>query len=338
MLVAGYIYYTGAVANPLISLLLLPVIMASLLLTKQWAVTILLMNNIGYALIWFYGQHSHHMSNAFSQHMVGMWLVFMVSSCLIYFIVNALSEATNRQRKLIDQQQQRQTRDEHMMALGLAAADAAHQLNTPLSTLAVLIEDLNESAQQEDEQALAIMQQQIVHCQQITQNMSSQYLQLKSNKLLVVSSFDFIQQLLAKYRLLNPHVQLKVNPSDTDFLRPYFIESHLGLVSAILNVLDNAAKASIDNNQQKVLLNLMVNTKSMQLTIEIIDYGTGIDAKSIKQYGIEPQLNSEQGMGMGLVVSSASIEKVGGRLMLANQPEAGAKVSVWLPILERQTS
>lgn len=340
ILLATYVYLTGGASNPLISLLLLPIITASVLLCRKTSLAVLLVANVCYGLIWWNSQDSnHHMAHGFGDHLIGMWLVFVATSGLIYFILSYLSRINQQQQALIHQQRQRQVRDEHIMALGLSAADAAHQLNTPLSTLAVSLEDISEQSDEEVMQTIELMQKQIERCNDITKNMATQYKQLSSQEFSVISVKALLDALVQKYRLLHPQTVLQLVNQNSNQCETAYIRSHLGLVSAILNILDNAAKASQLNQKNTVRMEVSFNNQALEnlVNISIIDQGQGVEPNFYQHYGVLPSEASSKGMGIGSLVSSASIERVGGSLSIANDNDGGAIVTIRLPIVERET-
>lgn len=340
VLMATYVYFTGGATNPLISLLLLPVITGSVLLCFRTSFVVLMVVNACYALIWWTSQkqHDHHMDHGYGDHLIGMWLVFVATSCLVYFVMSYLSRINQQQQQLLNRQKQRQIRDEHIMALGLSAADAAHQFNTPLSTLAVSVEDLLEQSDDELSASVAIMKQQIARCNEITQNMAAQYKQLTNHEFEKISVKKLLDLLAAKYRLLHPQTALNIssdsglNSDDLTILADLKVRTHLGLLSAFLNILDNATKASESENHNNIRLMVEKNTTS-NVIFNIIDSGKGVASDLYQRYGLLPSEASKDGMGFGSLVSSASIERVGGSLAIANHPDGGAMVSVTLPLV-----
>ncbi|WP_223670900.1 sensor histidine kinase [Kangiella shandongensis] len=328
LFLAGYVYFTGGVSNPLISLLLLAVVTASVALRQWLAFGVLTLAVVLYSLLFLYQPESAHGSN-FSSHLAGMWLVFIASASLLFYVASYLSRAIRQQEKRIKRHEQRQLRDDYITALGLSAADAAHQMNTPLATLAVMIDD----ALQNDElkqQELQLMQQQIECCQSIAQSRQQQFDELKSGKFQVVDVKQIIQQLISGFRLLQPEaqVELKQQPPAGK------VKSHIGLHSALLNLADNAAKASQQAGRKSLELNVF--TDKQYCTIEIIDHGPGMTRDIIEAYGWRPRedttTKSSERMGVGTLISNASIEYVDGQLAVKSN-DNGVAVSVRLPLV-----
>ena len=98
---------------------------------------------------------------------------------------------------------------------------------------------------------------------------------------------------------------------------------------AILNVINNAIKASAKNQLQKIsLMNEVIND---QLRISIRDFGNGFSAEHFSQLGQDP-IHSEHGLGMAMFLTSASFDRLGGRLALSNHQQGGAQVTITLPL------
>jgi len=325
-LLGGYVYLTGGASNPLISLLLLPIVTASVALKRYLAVVVLVAAGLVYSLLYVIDQPQHHHASNFSSHLLGMWLVFIASAGLIFYVASYLSNAIRQQQKRIQQHEQRQLRDDYLMALGLSAADAAHQLNTPLSSLTVLLADMMES-DRHDKQDMQLMQQQVQRCHQITQSIQQQFDELKSGQFRTIAIKELIGIVSRNFRLLYPDIQLVID----DQAIQGWVHSHIGLHSALLNLLDNAAKASKDSDKHEV--HLQLSEDGHYCCIDIVDQGAGLAEDVIEHYGWRPrdERTGPSGMGIGTLISNASIEQVGGHLrVMPHKP--GAKIRVALPL------
>ena len=325
-LLGGYVYLTGGASNPLISLLLLPIVTASVALKRYLAVVVLIVAGLVYSLLYVIDQPQHHHASSFSSHLLGMWLVFIASAGLIFYVASYLSNAIRMQQKRIQQHEQRQLRDDYLTALGLSAADAAHQLNTPLSSLTVLLDDMMDS-NTHNNQDMRLMQQQVQRCHTITQSIQQHFDELKSGEFRTIAIKELVGLVARNFRLLYPEIQLVI---ENDALQGW-VHSHIGLQSALLNLLDNAAKASQSLDKHEV--HLQLSDDGNYCYIDIVDQGAGLAEDVIEHYGWRPrdERTSPGGMGIGTLISNASIEQVGGHLrVMPHKP--GAKIRVALPL------
>lgn len=329
LLLITYVYLTGGIANPLISLLLLPVATASLMLRPGYALSLLLIAIAGYSLLMsLVSEHQAHQS--FNSHLVGMWLVFIASAVLLYYLVVRLVAATRNQQRELEQQKQRQLRDDYLLALGVSAADAAHQLNTPLSSMAVLLDDMPDSSDKK------MIEQQISRCQDITRNIQQQFEQLKQRQYQTLTVEELLSQIASSFRLLHPYIRLDL-VQDSNSSSEYYLDSHLGFISAILNLMDNAARASLHNSQQRIQLTSEITQSDSEqplLLLRVLDYGNGVGEQQIQSYGFIPSQRSQQGMGTGSLISNASIELMDGTINIDNHEE-GAVVTISLPLISK---
>ena len=84
----------------------------------------------------------HHDTQGFSAHLVGMWIAFTVGALLITVFIGKVSEALRRQEQEALQFQQRLAHHERLARIATLAAGAAHELGTPLATIAVASREL----------------------------------------------------------------------------------------------------------------------------------------------------------------------------------------------------
>ncbi len=115
-------------------------------------------------------------------------------------------------------------------------------------------------------------------------------------------------------------------------------DSHMGIVTdasllpALMSLVENAASASLaEIGEERVNVSALVANQGHRLSILVKDHGVGIPKKMHAQLGQE-LIESEQGMGMALLLSHASFERLGGRLLLAGLPEGGTVAEVSFPM------
>lgn len=344
-LLGWYLHDAGGHTNPVISLLLVPLAMGAALLgwqaTAFIAVIVLLLYT---ALTQFFlplemaasasaSAHAHHQHGGHDPqlmqlHLAGMWITFAVSVLLIMGLVLPLAQSTRRQRDQIARQQEKILQDEKLVAMATFAASAAHQLGTPLSTLAVLTDDLKDELHARPELLpdLDTMAQQIQVCKTTLRGMMRKADNLRQDVRETIAIPALTQRLRQQFNLLHPDRELRITTTPVPAVQ---VSGDETLDQALLNLLDNAARVSTTDPE------LSVETESGTVCLRITDTGPGIPDAIRQQLG-EPFVTSrEDGLGLGLFLSHATINRLGGTLRLLSSGKnapTGTITEVRLPI------
>ncbi len=142
------LYLSGGSTNPFVSLYLLPLTIAAAALPARYAWSMAGLTVTGYTLLLFFfrplGHDQSMHSSAFNLHILGMWITFLVSAMLIASFVTTMSASIRVRDRELAAARERALRDEQVLALGTFAAGAAHELGTPLATIAVLSRETGE--------------------------------------------------------------------------------------------------------------------------------------------------------------------------------------------------
>lgn len=335
LLLGWFLHDSGGHTNPLISLLLVPLAMSAALLGWQASGIIAIAVIAIYAgLMNFYvplddqsmSGHHHHGDNQMAQlHLFGMWITFCLSVLLILGLVIPLATSLRKQREFIAEQREQALQDERLVAMATFAASAAHQMGTPLSTLSVLADDLahdfkdNEMVQKD----IQLMAEQVDLCKTTLHSMMRRADAIRNHEQETVSVESFVQQIKKQFNLLNPAYVLRLKNS---FPANIFIKSDETLEQAILNLLDNAARASESNPD------MVFERKDDRVCLKIFDTGPGISDSVVEKIG-QPYISTREqneGMGLGLFLSNSTINRLGGRLKMY-AADAGSVTEVWLP-------
>jgi two-component system sensor histidine kinase HupT/HoxJ len=100
----------------------------------------------------------------------------------------------------------------------------------------------------------------------------------------------------------------------------------------VINLVQNAADATADRAQPKLVIRGAVHHGQIQVTVQ--DNGTGIDESVLGQV-FDPFFTTKpvgKGTGLGLSISYGIVERHGGRLTAANHPDGGALFTLTLPL------
>jgi two-component system sensor histidine kinase RegB len=341
LLLGGVLYFSGGPANPLVSLLLLPLIVAATVLRQSHAWIVAAMSAGCYSLLVFFHepleQHVHydeafgHGSEdvGFDLHLSGMWLTFMLSAFLVAIFLTRMAQSLRRRDQALAQAREEALRNERIVALGALAAGAAHELATPLGNLVMLADELarRHADDPDSTEDLADLKAQVAICKGILGDMVAAAGGTRAEGGRLQAADEFIDEVHAKWQLIRPAARLVFR---WEGRRPApAIVTEQTYVQALLNLLNNAADAAPDQ-----AVEVEARCEASELRIEIRDRGPGLTAEVLARAG-EAFFTTKapgSGLGIGLFLANATIERAGGTVRLHNRDGGGAVTVVTLPL------
>jgi nitrogen fixation/metabolism regulation signal transduction histidine kinase len=133
-----------------------------------------------------------------------------------------------------------------------------------------------------------------------------------------------LQDVLALYENLRPHVVASA-PSEPVVV----VGEPTRLRQVIHNLFQNAIDAQSNNPDPQYRITLTADARKATLTLE--DRGPGFDADVLAR-AFEPYVTTKtKGTGLGLAIVKKIVEEHGGRAVLSNAPEGGARVAIEIP-------
>ncbi len=311
--IAGLLFYTGGAGNPLVSYFVIPVAIAAASLPKHHAWTITAIATCLYTLLlnWHHplpllSPHGHHGAN--NWHLFGMWATFVATAILLTFFISRMAETIKLRDKIITQKREQDLRDEQLLGIAMIAAQTAHELATPLNSLKLIGDELQqELIDSPQEGDIRLLQQQINACQHALEQLkhNSQQQTLGERRL---SAAEFFQNLMDHWQLLRPQATTEYHLSDE--IKNRIIKLPSTINQAILNLLNNAADAG-DN---QVSLNMTL--KEHRFIIEISNRGIAPSQDMLDRIQQPFTSTKPQGLGLGLYLTHATIERCGGNIKL----------------------
>lgn len=333
LLLGWALYFTGGASNPFITLLLVPVALAAAALSpKPIACVTALAAAVYGVLIFLYvplpGMSMH--GAGFRLHLTGMTVNFMIAALLLAVFVGRFNALLNAQREATRQLRERALRDEGILAIATQAADAAHRLNTPLSTLRTLLPELERG--REDDSALRtdlhVMTGEVERCRDILRSMVEYGRGQLMGTVQTTTLGDYVRHHAERFRLLRPEAEVGVRIATASCnLR---IDVEPGLAHALLNLMQNALDASLRNGFNAVML--AANADGKQVEFVIGDRGRGFPDDGPPDL---PGTSSKpNGLGIGLALARMTVERMHGDLHTSSGLD-GTCVSVRLPLSGR---
>jgi two-component system sensor histidine kinase RegB len=315
---------TGGATNPFSSAFLIPIAVGALLLPPGHAFVVVIAAIGGYSgLYWFRDPHAGHDPDSMNLHLLGMWVAFVLVGPMMAYAVTRLRQAIADSEARLAVSLERQTRAEKLAALATLSAGAAHELATPLATIAVVARELERREGDADLRADAcLIREEIDRCSEILSQLA---VDVGAGMGEAVESTR-IGDLVHDLDLGSGNVQLDASP---ELLARCIVLPRRLCVRALSGLLKNARQASSEEQPVEV----RIDGSTERLRIEIGDRGRGMDEEVQRRAG-EPFFTTKpagQGMGLGLFFARSVFEQLGGELWIESQPGRGTRVSVELP-------
>ena len=329
LILAALLYFTGGSTNPFVSLFLLPLTLAAAALPGRftWAVAAAAAICYSLLMIWYYPLPHEDGAN-FNLHVLGMWFGFMLSAILISYFAVKMSATLRERERALALARENALRDERLVALGTLAAGAAHELGTPLATMAVLAKDLEEecAAQPGMAEPFQVLRSQISRCKDILAQLAISAGQARAEAGRDQALENYLAELVAHWHRGRPAVDIHRTWEGTQ--PPPRIVADQTLTQAIINILNNAADAS----EHAVEVNGRWDDRELRL--EICDRGAGMSDAAAVHAG-EPFFTTKppgRGLGLGLFLAQSAIKRLGGSVELFNRQGGGACTRIVLPL------
>ncbi len=342
-LLTGLLDITGGPFNPFIVMYVTYVWLAAATLSVQWAIVVGLVSAAGFG--WLVVDHvqaemaEHHRLNDFPTHLFTMWFSGVaIAELVAHYVTRARLALASRQRQL-DEARERAVRSERLSSLTTLAAGAAHELSTPLGTIAVAARELERNAARvTDPSAVGtalvddarLIRAELDRCQAILDGMSGRAGGTVTTTLEPMSPQSISR--LVRERLADAdrqRLQVEVGP---DAMTPAATGAEV--VQAISALLKNAFDASRPG--EPVVLRF--GGRGDVVRIEVQDHGHGMAPDAQRRAG-EPFFTTKEpgsGLGLGLFLVRTFVERSGGTLDFAAAD--GTTAIMELPALAREAA
>ncbi|RRU06288.1 ATP-binding protein [Stenotrophomonas sp. 278] len=320
--------WSGGVANPFGSLFLILIALAALALPARWTLAVAATCLIGYAVSGVFGLPlPAGYFSAMDLHQWGVVANFLLSAAVVLAFSTRLAIALRRREHELSLLRERFVRNEGIVALATHAASVAHELNTPLATMTLLADDIAEQSDNaEVREDVDTLRELLVQCRERVLALARPAAGQHPGRDTVT-----LPQVLEQWRLVRPTITLVRNED-----APLQLPLDPGIGHLLMVLLNNAADAGEQAQRPQVDLSLRI--EGDDLIGEVRDYGRGFDARQAVLPGTLFNSGKTQGMGVGLALSHATIERLDGELWMRPANGAGTRVGFRLPLAAQETS
>ncbi len=319
---------TGGPFNPFAVIYAVHIALAGLTLGRLPAGLVATVAAAGYGVLLFWhareGVSVHHRINDFPTHLFTMWIATAALAELVVYVVVQASKALEAMRL-------RATQAEHLASLTTLAAGAAHELSTPLATIALTSRELERAAERTPSAAALIddarlIRREVDRCRDILDQMSGRAGGSAGDD---PEPLDVAVEIAGAARCLpaSHAVRLAVDAAVT---LPKVFASRAGLRQALLSLMRNAVQASPDGPAVAVTAREILAPRGVRISVR--DRGVGMAPEVLARAG-EPFFTTKepgQGLGLGLFLTRVFAERSGGSLSI--HADEGTTVMLDLPL------
>ena len=326
------IYLTGGILNPFSIFLIIPSVFSSSNLDFKASLTLICLTILSIILLTF-----HHIELTYpgtNKILVNNFYYYAIPTSLIialiflnYFAITFGRESILR-KEALDKLEQVIAKEHELVSLGGQAAAAAHSLNTPLSTIKVISQDMYKQFkdQKDIKKDIELLVSQVERCGQI----------LKKLSLNPSQEDDFINQELSISEYVSEIIKSFREISDKEFIinlsqdaNSFKISKIIEIIYGIRNFIGNANKFA----QKKIYVSVKSNNESTEISIE--DDGNGYPKDILGKIG-EPYIksssnkdNSKSGLGLGIFIGKTLLERNKAKVICRNsKTRLGAEVII----------
>lgn len=331
---AMLLYLTGGLVNPFSILFLAPVLISSMALKPK---TTLLLGALVVLVASMLAVHSHPLPWRGEPmvlppaYIVGIWASIVVSAVFIGAYAWRVADETRKLSDALAATELVLAREQQISAIDGLAAAAAHELGTPLATIALVVRELERAMPENTPHGadIKLLRQQTERCRTILRTLTSLESGLAPFDRITLS--HLVEEAVSPLRDFDTEFEIRF-PEDR--AREPVVARNPAVLYGLESIVENAA----DFAKEKVLIEASWNEH--EVNIAVSDDGPGFAPEILGRIG-EPYLRArgqgllrkgkgddEAGLGLGFFIAKTLLERGGGTLRVENRaaPETGAVV------------
>jgi two-component system sensor histidine kinase RegB len=328
---------TGGPNNPFSLLYLVQIALSTSVLRTFWTWVLGALSTACFGLLFFFHIplavfQTHHIEEGLSPHLIGMWIAFVIAAALITFFTGKIADALRRREQEVLELQDQVARHERLASMVTLAAGAAHELGTPLGTIAVVAREMERYASNisKDNATLEdarLIRSEVDRCRVILERMSAQGAQPRGETPERVRVLDLLTMVCGQF-----------TESQRAFLRIDLTDDTLDAVLPVQATVQSLAaliQNALDANFERRPVHIGVTETGSTLRISVQDRGHGMSEGVLRRIA-EPFFTTKEpgkGMGLGTFLVRTFAQNLGGRVSFDSTPGEGTTATLELPLI-----
>jgi two-component system sensor histidine kinase RegB len=332
---AVLLFLTGGLQNPFAFMFIGPVVISAAALPSRMTLMLAAFAIVCATILMFWHgplpwYTSEEVQDLPQPYMIGVWLALLLCTGYISIYAVQILEESRRLAGALTATELVLTREQHLIQLDGLAAAAAHELGTPLSTIALVARELQKALGPDSPHAedVKLLREQAQRCGDILGKLSQlpgggePFARMKLGAL--------IEEVVAPHRNFGVDIAVAIAKGSSD-------EPEVARNPAIMYGLGNLVENAIDFARERV--EIAADWSGDKVTVAINDDGPGFPPEIMDRMG-EPFVtgrrrrqraaNENPGLGLGFFIAKTLLERSGATLALENRqfPSRGAIVRV----------
>jgi two-component system sensor histidine kinase RegB len=324
---------SGGTYNPFAVLYLVHITIGAVILPAGWSIVLTSTSIAAYTLLQLMPEGPLSWLGAQDPatfHLRGRWIAFVVAAVFIGIFTLRMSAALRRREAELERTRSDAEAAERLAALGTVAAGTAHELNTPLATIAIIAGELAAQLHGERRAEAEQIRNQVQRCKEIITGMLAPRGGADVEE---AKEFEVAPVLEAAVRRWQ---EGRPGPKPIVEVQPQAARARARLPvhafeRAIANLLDNAAEATENRAASEVRIGL--SRGRGELRIQVTDNGVGVPEPLLRRIG-EPFFTTKEpgrGTGLGLYLARHVFEREGGEMRVVSAEGRGTEVTLTVP-------
>jgi two-component system sensor histidine kinase RegB len=319
----------GGVSNPFSILYLVHITIAAVVLPSRWTQLLAVASALAYsALALGHGRLPELViagQDKPGAHAWASWVAFVVGVAFVSTFSYRMSRALRRREAELQKSRADAEASERLVALGTLAAGTAHELNTPLGTIAILAAELSDQLDGDRRAEAEEIRKQVRRCKGIITSMLAppgNHAEDPED----VKVAATVEAAVRRWREGRP------GPAPEVFVEPGVANAEARLpkeafVRALENLLDNAYEATAGRAERSVRIELGAGNDG-ELKLAVVDNGVGVPEELQNRIG-EPFFTTKgpgAGSGLGLYLARHVVERQGGSMQVVSREGQGTRI------------
>ena len=348
LFLTGLLHVTGAAMNPFVFLYLIHIVTGAFILQERCSWLITATTLACYGLLFYFPpsfisdlskphiptnpadlQLIDNLTDSMQLHLKGMGGAFLVTSVFIVFFISKAQKALTQHRLKVQSLEKERERNERLASLATFAAGAAHELSTPLSTVAVVSCEMIHSLKEHGDKGellddARLIRRQVADCKEILYQMAAGAGEHLGEEIRDFSIQQAVNQILEEIKEEDcRRLRVTIEPEDLQITMPF-----RSLCRTIKGLVKNGLEASLPPEE----VSMRWFTTPEYLGVEIRDPGTGIDEQMESQVTEPFFTTKDSGLGLGLFLAKSMAEQFGGDLTIELEANQGTQVTLTLAL------